>query len=455
MGDLSHRELRCGCGRRRGELLCAIKSSMKDLFVSFIATGAIQLSNLASGILAARLLGPEGRGELAVIILWPSLIAALGALGITESVIYHTATRSEPPARIFASSMILGGSLSLVLMAAGLVLVPFAYADYRPEVRDIAYFYLLIIPAGYFALHMSSMFQGGLKLGVWNLLRTLVHVNYVVFILLFLFADYVSVRGFAAASLLANFCAVIAAIGFLNREGWIGWRPRLQTIKSLLRYGLKVHPAAALAIAGGRLDQVLISLWLAAIDLGLYVVALAVAGAAYLLGGTISHIAFPKIANQPSDGGKAEVLGRYMRLTVVVTLVAAAALFVLAPWLVELLFGEAFLPSVPIARVLVLGALPIACKFIFMEAFRAYDQGLLLSKASLFGLVLSAVALILLLPAYGIIGAAWAVVIAQWSSFALMAILARRNLGTSLLQLFRPTAADWRLAAASLKVWRT
>ncbi|MCH7540941.1 MAG: hypothetical protein IH999_11195, partial [Proteobacteria bacterium] len=80
---------------------------MKDLFVSFIAAGAIQLSNLASGILAARLLGPEGRGELAVIILWPSLIAALGALGITESVIYHTANRSEPPARIFASSMVI------------------------------------------------------------------------------------------------------------------------------------------------------------------------------------------------------------------------------------------------------------------------------------------------------------------------------------------------------------
>ena len=161
---------------------------------------------------------------MAVVILWPSLIAALGALGIHASVIYHSATRSEPPARIFASSMVLGGSLSLVLMAAGLVLVPFAYADYRPEVRDIAYFYLLIIPAGYFALHMSGMFQGGLKLGVWNLLRTLIHVNYVVFILLFFFADYVSVRGFAAASLLANFCMVIAAIGFLNREGWIGWR---------------------------------------------------------------------------------------------------------------------------------------------------------------------------------------------------------------------------------------
>jgi Na+-driven multidrug efflux pump len=57
----------------------------------------------------------------------------------------------------------------------------------------------------------------------------------------------------------------------------------------------------------------------------------------------------------------------------------------------------------------------------------------------------------LLLPAYGIIGAAWAVVIAQWSSFALMAILARRNLGTSLLQLFRPTAEDWGLLVGGLR----
>lgn len=424
---------------------------MKDLFVSFIATGAIQLSNLASGILAARLLGPEGRGELAVIILWPSLIAALGALGITESVIYHTANRSEPPARIFASTMVVGATLSTVLMAVGLVVVPLAYADYRPEVRDIAYLFLLIIPIGYFAHHMTSMFQGGLKLGVWNLLRTLVHVNYVVFILLFLFADYVSVRGFAAAFLLANLCLVIVAIGFLNREGWIGWRPRLKTIKSLLRYGLKAHPTAALMIAGERLDQVLIAIWLAAVDLGLYVVALAVAGAASLLGSTISHIAFPKIANQPSDQGKAEVLGRYMRLTVVVTLVAAAALFALAPWLVRLLFGEAFLPSVPVVRVLVLGALPLACRLVFRAGFLAYDQGLLVSKVSLFGLVVSAVALILLLPAYGIVGAAWAVMIAQWLSFALMANLARRNLGTSLLQLFRPRAEDWRSLASGLR----
>ncbi len=48
-------------------------------------------------------------------------------------------------------------------------------------------------------------------------------------------------------------------------------------------------------------------------------------------------------------------------------------------------------------------------------------------------------------------GAAWAVVIAQWLSFALMAILARRNLGMDLVDVFRPRAEDWRSLASGLR----
>ena len=38
---------------------------MRDISVSIVATGVIQVANVATGILAARLLLPEGRGELA------------------------------------------------------------------------------------------------------------------------------------------------------------------------------------------------------------------------------------------------------------------------------------------------------------------------------------------------------------------------------------------------------
>ena len=55
---------------------------MKDVSVSFFTTGIVQVVNIATGLLAAWWLLPEGRGELAAIILWPGLIAELGNRGV-------------------------------------------------------------------------------------------------------------------------------------------------------------------------------------------------------------------------------------------------------------------------------------------------------------------------------------------------------------------------------------
>ena len=59
---------------------------MKDVTVSFATTAFIQVTNIATGLLAARLLLPEGRGELAEILLWAGLIVEFGILGLSDEV---------------------------------------------------------------------------------------------------------------------------------------------------------------------------------------------------------------------------------------------------------------------------------------------------------------------------------------------------------------------------------
>jgi hypothetical protein len=60
----------------------------KNLSITFIATIVIQLVTMFGGILSARLLLPQGKGELTAIMLWPSLLAALGSLGIVDAMTY-------------------------------------------------------------------------------------------------------------------------------------------------------------------------------------------------------------------------------------------------------------------------------------------------------------------------------------------------------------------------------
>ena len=79
--------------------------------VGSVATGlAGQLMLVASGILVARALGVEGRGQLAVIVLVPSVLSQLGTLGVPLAVTYYVARDPDGGRRLLRS---LAGSVRL------------------------------------------------------------------------------------------------------------------------------------------------------------------------------------------------------------------------------------------------------------------------------------------------------------------------------------------------------
>src|SRR6266851_3508043 len=62
---------------------------------------------LVTGVLAARLLGPQGRGELVAIQTWPTLIGTLALLGTGESLVYYTAQEPELAGSCLSSAITL------------------------------------------------------------------------------------------------------------------------------------------------------------------------------------------------------------------------------------------------------------------------------------------------------------------------------------------------------------
>ena len=51
--------------------------------------------NLATGIISARALGPQGRGELAAIIMWPQFLSYMMNLGLPTSLLYNLKLRKH------------------------------------------------------------------------------------------------------------------------------------------------------------------------------------------------------------------------------------------------------------------------------------------------------------------------------------------------------------------------
>jgi O-antigen/teichoic acid export membrane protein len=239
------------------------------------------------------------------------------------------------------------------------------------------------------------------------------------------------------------------------RRGWASWHVKPRVIRSLIVYGIKVHVGEVLSSLRQRIDQAVIAYTLPPADLGLYAVALTVANAPLIIVFTLANVAFPKISQQPTDGGKIAVFGRYLRFSIAIAASIVVVLWALIPWLLPWAFHEPFAPAVPIANILLIGTVPFAAKLLFQQALKAWDRSLVVGRAEIVGLSVAAIAISVLMPAFGLIGVAWSLVLSQLAAAAMMGYSVQRELNLSVVNLFIPTAEDFQLTREWLLQVRT
>ena len=86
------------------------------IYLSATATNFIcLLGGVASGIITARLLGPEARGELATILYYPGMLSTVFCLSVPQALAYFILKEPQLREKVVAA----GVKLSLVLMLAG------------------------------------------------------------------------------------------------------------------------------------------------------------------------------------------------------------------------------------------------------------------------------------------------------------------------------------------------
>src|SRR5713101_7310699 len=93
--------------------------SVRRVSGTFLANIALYVLAAATGPLTARLLGPEGRGALAAIQLWPGAIAMFAMLGLPESIVYFSAREPNRAGQWLTTSVLLGLGASCLAVGIG------------------------------------------------------------------------------------------------------------------------------------------------------------------------------------------------------------------------------------------------------------------------------------------------------------------------------------------------
>src|SRR5580700_428741 len=148
-------------------------SAAQRISGTFLGTGVVYAIAALTGPLAARLLGPEGRGILAAIQLWPGALVTLAMVGLPEALVYFGAREPGRAGEWLFTAQLIALCAACVAACIGYPIVSAALRHYNPEVVSAAHWYLLVIPLTVLIGLPGQLTRALGRFGLWNMLRIL------------------------------------------------------------------------------------------------------------------------------------------------------------------------------------------------------------------------------------------------------------------------------------------
>ena len=391
----------------KGTRRLVFKSSFGRMLLTMSTNIILAAFGLVTGSLAARFLGPTGRGELAVIQTWPTFLAGLAGLGLSDAVVYFSSKHSSQSGTFLATAVALSLMAALPAIIIGNLLLPLLLkAQTHQLILDTRLYLTLFIPLMATQGMLLHPLRGQNNFFVYNLLKILNAVGWFSVILIMPVFHIVNPNTFAYGYLAIS--GIIGILTWFIVRRYVGgpyvikrdlWRP-------MLNYGLPSAISFIPQYANLRLDQLVMAMFLAPDRLGYYVVAVAWSGALLPVLNGIGAVLFPRVAMEGTVNGQVEALGQVARSGTFLSFLLSILLLIITPFGIRLLFGTAFEPSIEPAIILVFAANILSVINILEEGMRGLGNTKAILWSECVGVVVTVIGLIILLPRLEIIGAA-------------------------------------------------
>ena len=380
---------------------------------------------MVTGILVARALGPVDRGYLAFLLLVEAVVRQVGALGWPAATTYFIARRREHAYDVVGAMRAPVLAQALILTMIQGILLWVLIADEPQRVWVAGLITLALLPGMLGTDYGLALLQGEGRFGAFNIFRVLPVSAYGVLVVVFVAFDdagLISITLAAVVSVVA-FTAVILRAALNGLTAGPPQEPP-PTRRQIFRFGLRGYVGGLSPNETFRLDQAAVGLFLAPLDLGLYAVAISITNLPRFLAQSVGAIAFPRAAHD-IDGRR--TMWRFTGFTAVLSAGVVVPLGLAAGWLIPAFFGVDFADSVPVTRVLLVGAFFYAVRRVLTDGARGIGAPGLGSIAELASWVSLVILLAALMPDYELLGVATAIAISSALSFVLLVVMLLRT----------------------------
>ncbi len=348
-------------------------------------------------IINARVLGSEGVGEIALIVLGIAIILLISNFVGGGALVYliprHNAFLLIVPSYLWAVFSAAGGAYLLNVMH----LIPQKFA---------VHVFLLSLLQALSAVNLTFLL-GKEKIKEYNLISVL---QFFVLIsslaTLFYVAGKKEVMSYVHALYLAFgtslFISFFLIVRFVKPQKLTGLP---EVMKQILKYGSYVQIANILQLMNYRLSYYIIESYIGKSGLGIFDVGNKMSEGVWLMGKSVSMVQYSRISNTRSQERNIELTLRFLKFVFVSTVLMLLVLLLLPPSFFSFLFGKDFTGLELIIRSLAPGILSMSLSMILSHYFSGTGKHYHNTISSGTGLVFTVIFGFTLIPAMGIIGA--------------------------------------------------
>jgi O-antigen/teichoic acid export membrane protein len=407
------------------------------------STNALMLSSgVVTGLLSAWALGPAGRGDLMVVLMWPAIFSMVAQFGLPQAYRFWIAKRPECVSALFANAVIFTIAIGLITLAVAEVLIPYLIGERSPEVLRLSRIYLLVIPVLMLTDLARGMLEGARRFKWVGALRLILFgVQLITYIVLWLMGQ-LTVASASYTMVLSLVASLVVSLIAVWVELKPKWNPSRAELKNSLRYGIRDYPGILTEFVNWRLDLMMLVGMASSSALGLYVVALRLADITTTLAGSVGDALLPEVAASKDPDEATRIVARSLRLTLCAHLLILAPMWIAAPHILRFAFGEGFVPVTNVLRLLMFASVVWSAGAIVISGLNGLGHPGLSAIARIAAAIVMVVALLRWLPSRGIQGAALSSIVGYSVMFivALFWLLRRRQI--TLWECLRPRWND-------------
>jgi O-antigen/teichoic acid export membrane protein len=372
------------------------------------------------GVYVARYLGPERFGLLNYAISFVALFSGIATLGLDGIVVRNLLQNSKDRARLLGTAFtlkVVGAIVLFVAVSATLYLTP----------HDTSTSPMILIIAGGMLFKSFNVIEFYFQSTVQARFTTISQFCALVvssLVQIGLILRHASLVWFAWALVLENVTmGVLLVFMYLkNRSRISKWRFKWQLGVHLLRDSWPLALSGLMIMIYMRIDQIMIKEMLDAKALGYYAAAVRLSEAWYFIPMTITASIFPAIMNAKkiSDGVYYDRLQKLFNLMLWIALAVVVPTTFLAEYAITLLYGENYIPAAGVLRIHIWSGIFVFLGVAVSKYLLAENLVMVSFGQAVTGCIANIILNVILIPSYGIKGAAWATLVSYASTIFLL-----------------------------------